>query len=110
MEKNGNKKAERDERINELNNIFEELITDGRELAKDLISGITQTFVAGVIAVIFGVQTAYYNRHYIVQGDLIPLLLAAATIFVGLIIVLRGFILRKKYARLSETYRELRTL
>ena len=109
MEKDENKKGKHSEKISELNNIFEELLIDGKELAKDLVSGITQTFVAGAITVIFGVQTAYYSGRYIMQGDLIPLLLAAATIFVGLIIIIRGFILRKKYARLSETYRKLRS-
>ena len=95
------------EKVNELNKIFEELLSDARDLAKDLISGITQTLVAGALSIVFGVQTAYYNRSFILQGDSVPLLLAGATIAVGVVIVLRGILLRRKYARVSKAYKEL---
>ncbi len=95
------------EKVNELNKIFEELLSDARDLAKDLISGITQTLVAGALSIVFGVQTAYYNRSFILQGDFVPLLLAGATIAVGVVIVLRGILLRRKYARVSKAYKEL---
>ena len=107
MKMDGNMKKERGAEISELNSIFEELLSDARDLAKDLTSGITQTLVAGALSIVFGVQTAYYNRSYIVQGDFVPVLLAGATIVAGAIIVLRGVLLRKKYARVSRTYREL---
>jgi len=103
-----NMKMDGNEKVSELNKIFEELLSDARDLAKDLISGITQTLVAGALSIVFGVQTAYYNRSFILQGDLVPLLLAGATIGVGVIIVLRGFILRKKYARVAKTYKMFR--
>lgn len=107
MEKDRNEKGEHGEKISELNNIFEELLSDGRELARDLMAGITTTFVAGVLSIIFGIQTAYYNRNYILQGDFVPLLIAAAIIVVGIIIILQGLILKKKYSRISKAYKEL---
>lgn len=45
------------EKISEFNNIFEDIISDSRELSKDLISGINLTFVVGAISIIFGIQT-----------------------------------------------------
>ena len=95
------------EKISELNKIFEGLLSDARELAKDLIAGITTTFVAGALSIIFGIQTAYYNINFILQGDYIPLLIAGAIIVVGIIVLLQGLLLKKKYARISKAYKEL---
>ena len=102
-----NMKTSGNEKVSELNKIFEELLSDARDLARDLMSGITQTLVAGALSIVFGVQTVYYNRSFILQGDVVPLLLAGATIVAGGVVVLRGVLLRKKYARVSRVYREL---
>lgn len=49
------------ERISELNNIFEELLGDGRDFAKDLVSSIGQYFLAGILSILFGLQTRWYK-------------------------------------------------
>lgn len=107
MEGESPKREDIDGRIDELNRIFGELLADAKDFAGDMISGINRTFVAGALAVLFGVQTSYYNRQYILRGDIIPLLIAGAQIVSGLIIVLQGFTLRKKYARLFELKKRL---
>lgn len=94
-------------KINEFNKIFEDMINDAKELTKDLISGINLTFIVGAISIVFGIQTAWTNRVYISQGDIIPLILALAIMISGTIIIIRGLILRNKYARLINSYKEL---
>jgi len=90
------------QKISELSNIFSELITDAKDFAKDMISGIYFHYFAGVLSVLFGFQTGWYNRNYITNGDLIPLILMVAQILVGIIIVGRGISLRKKYSRIFD--------
>jgi hypothetical protein len=108
MEKDRDKQNKRDEKISELDNIFEELLGDAREFAKDLTAGIYLYFITGLLSVFFGLQTGWYNRYYIMRGDIIPLLLAGAIILSGIFIVLRGFGLKKKYARIFELQKELK--
>lgn len=107
MENNKNDKEKQGEKISELNNIFEDLISDARGLAEDLIGGIKLTFIVGILSIVFGIQTSWANKNYILQGDLIPLLLAAAIVISGTIIIFRGFVLRKKYARLIQTHKKI---
>ncbi|MFB0558269.1 MAG: hypothetical protein ACETVY_04045 [Candidatus Bathyarchaeia archaeon] len=93
-------------RIIELNKIFEELLVDARELVGDLLSGISLTFVMGAVSIILGIQTTWYNRHYIMGGDYIPLFLAGVIVVSGTLIILRGLILRRKYSKLYEFKRK----
>lgn len=94
-------------RVSELNNIFEELLVDARELVSDLLSGISLTFVMGAVSVILGIQTTWYNRHYIMGGDYIPLFLAGVIVVSGTLIILRGLNLRRKYTKLYEFQRKM---
>jgi hypothetical protein len=94
-------------KLNEFNKIFEDMISDAKELTKDLIGGINLTFIVGAISIVFGIQTSWANRTYISQGDIIPIILASAIIIAGTIIILRGIVLRKKYARLINSYKKL---
>ena len=94
-------------RVGELNDIFEELLVDARELVGDLLSGISLTFVMGAVSVILGIQTTWYNRHYIMAGDYIPLFLAGVIVVSGTLIILRGLNLRRKYSRLYEFQRKM---
>ncbi len=102
MDTGENKKENHRDQIIELNQILEELLVDARELVGDLLSGISMTFVMGVVGVILGVQTLWYNRHYITSGDYIPLLLAIAIMASGALIILRGLTLRSKYSKLHK--------
>jgi len=108
MEKNENKQETYDEKISELNNIFEELLGDAREFAKDLTAGIYLYFIGGLMSIFFGLQTTWYNRYYIMSGDIVPLLLAGAVLFSGAVIILKGFQVKKKYARIFELQKELK--
>ena len=102
------KQGEHLERISELNNIFEELLGDARDFAKDLTSSISLYFLAGILSILFGLQTGWYNRVYIASGDYIPLLLAVAQTFAGVLLIVRGFGLRSKYERVFEIVKGLK--
>ncbi len=108
MKKDREEHKEPEEKIVELNNILEELMDDATEFAKDLTASIYLYFVAGLLSILFGLQTGWYNRYYIEHGDIVPLLLSGAQMFVGILIVLRGFQLKNKYSRIFELKRELK--
>ncbi len=108
MEKKDVKQETYDEKISELNNIFEELLGDAREFAKDLTAGIYLYFIVGLLSIFFSLQTAWYNRYYIMSGDVVPPLLAGAILFSGVVIILKGFQVKKKYARIFELQKELK--
>lgn len=95
------------EKINELNNIFGELINDSKSFAKDMMSGIYLYYFAGILSIIFGIQTGWYNQTYILNYDLIPLILVMAQILVGLILMTRGYVLKKKYSRIFTLDRRI---
>ena len=101
----GDEKAENrilDEKMDELNRIFIDLIKDANDLTQDLINGIHLNFVMGAISIVFAVQSLWYNRGYIINRDYVPLVLSLIMIVSGLMIISRGFILRNKYARLYQ--------
>jgi hypothetical protein len=106
MEKDENKDEDRRNEIGELNKIVEELLLDARELVGDLLSGIHTTLIMGTVSIILGIQTTWYNRHYITAGDYIPLILAGIIIGSGVIIVFRGLALKSKYSKLYEFQRD----
>jgi hypothetical protein len=106
MEKEENKDEDRRSEIGELNKIVEELLMDARELVGDLLSGIHTTLIMGTVSIILGIQTTWYNRHYITAGDYIPLILAGIIIGSGVIIVFRGLALKNKYSKLYEFKRD----
>ncbi len=89
-------------RVDELNSIFKELIDDAKTFAKDITSSIYLYYFAGILTVLFGLQTGWYNRTYISNWDLIPLFLMVAQIIIGAILIIRGIGLKKKYSRLFE--------
>ncbi len=96
-----------DQRVNELNRIFAELVDDAKNFAKDITSSIYLYYFAGVLSMLFGVQTGWYNRSYILNWDLIPLFLMCAQIVVGAILIIRGFSLKSKYSRIFELKKKL---
>ena len=102
MDTGKNKKEDHRDEIIELNQILEDLLVDARELVGDLLSGISMTFVMGVVGVVLGVQTLWYNRHYIISGDYIPLFLAIFIMASGALIIVRGLTLRSKYSKLYK--------
>ena len=95
------------EKISELDNIFEGLLIDAKDLIEDLLSGVSMHFVLGACSIVFAVQTLWYTRHYVAMGDWVPLILSGIMMASGAIIIIRGLQLRKKYSRLSEAYNKL---
>lgn len=108
-EKNGEDRV-LDEKMDEMNRIFLDLIKDAGDLTQDLINGIHMNFVMGAVSIVFAIQSLWYNRVYIISRDYVPLILASIMIVSGLIIIGRGFILRSKYARLYQARNRLREI
>jgi hypothetical protein len=100
-------KGNNNQRVNELNNIFNELIDDAKDFAKDMISGVYLYYFSGILSALFGLQTGWYNRTYILRWDLIPLFLMSAQILIGAILIARGISLKRKYARIFDLKNKL---
>jgi hypothetical protein len=96
-----------DEKIDEMNQIFEELISDARGFAEDFISGIYMYFIMGIMCVISGIQTIWSNRFFIIEGDYVPLILAVLVMVSGTIIIFRGYLLRVKYSSFFDNRKRL---
>ena len=97
----------KEQRVNELTQIFDDLINDAKDFAKDMTSSVYLYFFAGILTILFGVQTGWYNRNYIIAWDLIPLVLMASQIVIGFILIIRGFSLKNKYSRIFALKKRL---
>jgi len=95
------------QKINELNIILGELKNDAKDFSGDMIASVYLYFVAGAMSILFGVQTGWYNRTYILSGDIIPLFLLAIQILAGTALVIRGIIFKKKYSRIFALHKKL---
>ena len=101
------KNQNKSQRVSELNGIFDDLINDAKDFASDMTSSVYLYFFAGILTVLFGVQTGWYNRIYILNLDLIPLVLMGAQIVIGCILIIRGFNLKSKYSRIFALKKRL---
>ena len=99
-----------DEKMDQLNKILLDLIQDASDLTEDLINGIHLNFIMGTVSIIFAIQSLWYNRVYISNGDLVPLVLSLIMIASGLLIINRGFMLRGKYSRLYQAKNRLKQI
>jgi uncharacterized membrane protein HdeD (DUF308 family) len=88
------------EKINALNAIFEDVISDATDLVKDLYWSVKMYLFFGLIMVLFGIQTIVYNINSFQEQFYIPLFVAGTMLFAGLAQILNFFRLRKKYERL----------
>ena len=88
------------EKINALNAIFEDVISDATDLVKDLYWSVKMYLFFGLIMVLFGVQTIVYNIDSFQEQFYIPLFVAGTMLFAGSVQILNFFRLRKKYERL----------
>lgn len=88
------------EKINALNAIFEDAISDATDLVKDLYWSVKMYLFFGLIMVLFGVQTIVYNIDSFQEQFYIPLFVAATMLFAGSVQILNFIRLRKKYERL----------
>lgn len=96
------------EKINILNEIFENVISDASDLVKDLYWSVKMYLFFGLIMVLFGVQTIVYNIDTFQEQLYIPLFVAGTMLFTGSVQILNYFRLRKKYARLFSVQDELK--
>jgi uncharacterized membrane protein HdeD (DUF308 family) len=96
------------EKINALNEIFEDVISDASDLVKDLYWSVKMYLFFGLIMVLFGVQTLVYNVDTFQAQYYIPVFVAGTMLFAGAVQILNYFRLRKKYARLFSVQDELR--
>jgi uncharacterized membrane protein HdeD (DUF308 family) len=105
-----NKEAAEDnvEKINALNEIFEDVISDASDLVKDLYWSVKMYLFFGLIMVLFGVQTLIYNVDTFQAQYYIPVFVAGTMLFAGAVQILNYFRLRKKYARLFSVQDELK--
>ena len=96
------------EKINALNAIFEDVISDVTDLVKDLYWSVKMYLFFGLIMVLFGVQTLVYNIDSFQEQFYIPLFVAGTMLFAGFVQILNYFRLRKKYKRLFSVQDELK--
>lgn len=102
--------ADRDavEKINALNEIFEDIISDASDLIKDLYWGVKTYLFFGLISILFGLFYLLQATDTIQQQHYIPVFIAGALIFSGAAQTLNYFRLSKKYGRLFRAQNELR--
>lgn len=96
------------EKINTLNEIFEDVISDASDLIKDLYWSVKTYLLFGLITILFGVQTLVYNIDTIQEHFFIPAFVAGTMLFAGAVQILNYFRLRKKYSRLFKVQDELK--
>jgi hypothetical protein len=96
------------EKINALNEIFEDVISDASDLIKDLYWGVKTYLLFGLISILFGLFYLFSGMDTIQQQHYIPVFIAGAMIFSGAAQILNYFRLGKKYGRLFRAQNDLR--
>lgn len=96
------------EKINALNEIFEDVISDASDLIKDLYWGVKTYLIFGIMTILFGVSEILYTMDTIQQQHYIPVFIGGVLIFSGAAQVLNYFRLSKKYGRLFRAQNELK--
>lgn len=88
------------ERINALNEIFEDVISDAKDLIKDLRWSVKTYLLFGLVMILFGISEVAYNAEVLQERYYIPLFIAGVLIFAGVAQIYNYFRLSKKYKRL----------
>ncbi len=106
----GKKQADVDavEKINALNEIFEDVISDATDLIKDLYWGVKTYLFFGLISILFGVSEILYTVDSLQEQYYIPVFIGGVLMFSGAAQILNYFRLSKKYGRLFKAQNELR--
>ncbi len=97
-------------KINALNKIFEEVISDASDLIRDLYWGVKNYLFFGLISILFGFSEILYNMDSIQEMQYVPVFIGGALIFSGCAQVFNYFRLSKKYKRLFQARNELREI
>jgi len=95
-------------KVSALNQIFEDVISDASDLIKDLYWSVKMYLFFGLITLLFGVQTLFYNIDYIQERHYIPLFITVTMILAGTVQIIKYFSLRKKYSRLFHAQNEMK--
>jgi hypothetical protein len=104
----GKEQTDTTEKINALNEIFEEVISDASDLIKDLYWGVKNYMFFGLISILFGVSEILYTVDSIQEMQYVPVFIAAALIFSGSAQIINYFRLSKKYRNLFRAQNDLR--
>ncbi len=96
------------EKVDILNTIFEDLVTDASDLVKDLYWGVKTYMFLGLITILFGVQEIIYNIDLLQERFYIPLFIGGVMLFSGVVQIINYFRLRSKYSRLFKVQSELK--
>jgi hypothetical protein len=93
-------KKEDTEKISALNEIFEDVISDAKDLIKDLSWSVKTYLLFGLIMILFGISEVAYNAEVLQERYYLPLFIAGILIFAGLAQIYNYLRLSKKYKRL----------
>jgi len=96
------------EKINALNEIFDDVISDATDLIKDLYWGVKTYLLFGLMTILFGFYELINNMDSIQEQYYIPVFIAGALIFSGAAQILNYLRLSKKYGRLFKAQNDLR--
>ena len=101
------------EKIANLNSLLEEMLTDARQISKDLTEGVTNTKVSAVLGfTIAGIQLLILRENWY-RGPLFILVwaLGFGSIFYHSILIYRKYeVLRSRYSRFFEIHNELESM
>ena len=93
-------KKEDTEKISALNEIFEDVISDAKDLIKNLSWSVKTYLLFGLIMILFGISEVAYNAEVLQERYYLPLFIAGILIFAGLAQIYNYLRLSKKYKRL----------
>ena len=99
-----------DEKIDSMNNILNEIVSDTNEFIQDMNSGIIMYYLMGLMTFLTGILNLWSNRVTIMNGDALYLIFSVPLIIIGPIVVYYGLKLRIKYCKLSEAGKQLMCL
>ncbi len=94
-------------KINHLDEILEDVVSDTTELAKDLNWSVKTYLLFGLIMILFGISEIAYNAEVLQERYYLPLFITGALFFAGAAQIYQYFRLKKKYARLLGIRNEL---
>ena len=99
-----------DEKIDSMNKILDEIVTDTNEFIQDMNSGIIMYYLMGLMTYLNGILSLWSNRIAIMNGDALYLIFSVPLIIIGPIVVYYGLKLRIKYCKLFEAGKQLMCL
>ena len=94
-------------KISNLNEILEDVISDASDLVKDLRWSVKTYLLFGLVLICFGMSEIAYGAEVMQERYYIPLFIAGVLFFAGVVQIYNYFRLSKKYARLLRVQDEL---